>query len=673
MTGDKKEVNKMKKLLTIVLLGVLLTSGLAQELENETLPADTATNETITPETTGGTETTTNDTGVTPETTDNYGTSPPTTPDTTGEDEVLPSSETVSAEETATAETIAEEVPTDLITIEAETELTEPAEPVEINSTTTAEQVIEEVQGEVVDPEIVIEDQVPQTEQLSCEVGRYTYATELAVIRMNAVMNYIETELGLDTAELEAIKNDLYSTIADAGSATTKDQYEQILEKSKGLVSDFREKARALEGFDQTKAQEYIDKALADNKDYLSGIEAERNKACATTVLTRFDVFIENTAKVLKEMEEAGTDPQIIANLKYKLDLLIKMRADLQSALDSGDRTKFLAVEQAFKDLMRELKLKGNIVRVIARNLFGQQVSRLAIYRNIVKQAEARLDKLAQSGVDTTGLQAKLDEVKAKLDDAEAALRDAKQKWSEKDYSGAKEAGEKAIALLDEARNIYSTLQLDAGRGLLKSVCKDLPGIIAKAETAIQAAESEISVLDNETAQEPVANINRLKEFVDKAKNLKDSGKLDNACELLQKAQNLHTKLKDDVKDYKRIKAGERLVSDDQLESGAAAAIKAAIQRPQIVKDFCERNPAKCAQVLKNNTALARVVRERAADVVQTVVESGEVNASAVGPIRTKIKEAIRQEVQERIKEKLKNIRGQGNKGTQVGSSEETE
>lgn len=603
----------MKKLMALVLLGVLLTGALAQETD-EAL-GTTGTDTTLPPVDTGGT-TTTSDSGETTEPT-----------------------------------TIAEEIPTDLESIDDTAP--EPTEPVEITETTTVEEVVQEVTGEVIDPEIVVEQSVPVAEQVSCQAGRYVFATEHAVVRMNAVIDYVKAELGADASGLEAIKNEFYGSIVAAQSATMKEDLEKLIVDSKALVTQFREMSNAISGFNRTKAQEYMDGALAQNEGYLSQIEAERNQQCAATVMTRFDASINNAAKVLKEMDEAGVNPQAIESLKYQLGLLIQMRSELQTALEAGDMVRFRAVEQAFLGMSRELKLKGTAARVVARENFGSLVSRLAVYRNIARQAGQRLGRLTDSGVEIEELNATLAEVNGLLDQAEDALRLAKQKWNDDDFSGAKDATDEAKSLLEQARQAYEGLRLDAGKGLLQSVCKDFDAVMARAESAVATAEAELAGVNGQ-AQEPAANMNRVKTMLAKAKQLKQSGKLDDACELIQEAQKVHTRLKEEIADRSKVKAGERLVSDEALSAGNAAAIMRAAQQPQVVKDFCERKPEECARVLNENPMLVRIVRERAQEVVQQAIAAGRLNESAVGPVRSQVREEVREEFREQVREEVR-------------------
>lgn len=540
-----------------------------------------------------------------------------------------------------------------------------PTTPVAITPTTTADQVMTQATGEVQDPELVVEDQVPEPEQLSCSAGLYTHATEQTVVKMKAIIDYVQTDLKLDTAELEAIKNDLYNNILNVQLVRTRDDYEALVEKSRGLVTEFKQKANSLSGFDKIAAQQYIDKAMTDNAEYLGGIEAERNKACEAVVLKRFDVFIDNAAKVLNEMEEAGTSGQVIANLKYKLDLLIKMRGELQTALDAGDQEKFLAVENAFQDLMGEMRLKGNLVRVIAREAFGREVSRLAIYRGILKQAETRIDKLAQFGVDITGIKQQLQAIKAKLDDAEAALKEARQKWSNKDYSASKDAAQRANELLDEAKQMYADMRLDTGKGVVRAACKNFDTVLATAEKQVQDAETQLTTIsDNATAaevNEPQGDLGRVTDLLKQARKLKETGRLDEACDYIQKAQIVGSKLRGELGDLRRIRQGAVVVSDTQIEQGTPQALQTVAQRPEVLRNFCEKNPKQCKEFLQNHPIVARIVRERAADIIQNAVESGALNASTVGPVRS----VVRQEIQQRIRERIQGIK-QPSKGGSV-------
>lgn len=624
-----------------------------------------------------------------------------TTTELTAEDIV-----STQAVETTSTTTVA--VPAELTTIEATTPTTggeagqvQPvaveAQPVEITPTTTATQVMEQVSGEVQDPQQVVEQEVSESAKDSCDVGQYTLAVEKSVIGMKGVIDYVGTELKLDTAELEAIKNDLYNTLVDTtAGGQTPSTTGDIVDKAKGLMEEFKQKATSLEGFNKAKAEEYIQKALTDNTDYLNGIETERNKACAAIVLKRFDVFIENTAKVLKEMEEAGTDAQIIANLKYKLDTLIKMRSDLQEALDANDRTKFLAVENAFRDLMNELRLKGTAVQVVAREVFGNEVSRLAMYRAIVAKAERRVEELASSGVDMTDVKQKLAGVSAKLDEAEAALKETKTKWAEKDYSAAKDANERARKLLDEAKELYSNIRLDVKEKIQASVCGDVATVVANAETEVQTANKALTDLANnsnvDTADlsEPIADLKRLQEILVEAKKAKESGNTQEVCALLQKAREIHANLKDAVKDYRKVAAGQAIASTTQIAEvatavsagGAAepvptsaastAVMRTIAERPAVLREFCDKEPQKCTELLKNNPVIARIVKEKASDVVENLINSGAASTTEIAKIYNVRAEVIKENLAQqtaKVEESKNIVRAKIAEGTASGQA----
>jgi ABC-type transporter Mla subunit MlaD len=558
----------------------------------------------------------------------------------------------------------------------------EPTEPLNITDETSADDLIEEVSGEVEDPEDVVEEEVPVPAQLACKVARHTYAIEEMVIRMNGVLDYVEQDLGLnDTTELEAIKNDVYDTIIDAQGAMTEEEFMQVVEQSKELVAEFKEVSTSIEGFDSEAAKVYIDQQLADNEEYLEGIAAERNQTCAGVVLTRFDVFIENTAKILAEMEEAGADENTIASLKTKLDSLIQMRDDLQQALDEGDMETFREIEDAFEELMEELRTKATLARVIAKLNFGQVVTRIKQYRYVVRQAEKKIAELEEIGVDVSSIKAELEDAKALLDQAEQALREAKQKWQDKDYSGAKDSILEAHAILDRVREKYNfRIRSQAKKKIQRFQCGDVSDVLDNFDEELEDAEDDVEELIEEENIDPadlrelIAGLKRISDSVGKAKRLQQAGNSEEACELLYQARQTYGKLKDGVKDYKKVAKGQKLVSASEFSRGKAVGkvMKAIAKNPKILRQLCEENPEKCGEFLENNPELARMIKDRAPEVLEDIVDSGATDFDQLAGIYKVKKTEVRKKIAERkkrieqkkkaIRERVKELKKRGKK-----------
>jgi len=138
----------------------------------------------------------------------------------------------------------------------------------------------------------------------------------------------------------------------------------------------------------------------------------------------------------------------------------------------------------------------------------------------------------------------------------------------------------------------------------------------------------------------------------------KDAGNEEEACELLHRFREIYGKAKQGVSDYRRIAAGQTIVSAQEIASAVAAGkptaaqvevLKKFAERPEILKDLCEEDPERCGQFLRNNPQVARIIKERAPEVIEEALEKGATNTEELAGIYKISKERIQEKLAERI------------------------
>ena len=246
----------------------------------------------------------------------------------------------------------------------------------------------------------------------------------LQEISMEAVVDYIdEISDGNGMSVLKGLFDEFSEAVDDIESYTTHIGLNNFLRDLKDGTSSFRSETRS-------KMSEYngrvlvllirIGEKVQESQDQLEALENHYWDSRKANVLKNFDIRVERAQNVLSVLEERGYD---ISEAQDKLDEIIALRGDLETALDERDNLEILEVSLNALELSREL---AEIVRDLQIEVPPSRIVRhwLNVGGRVIERSGVIIEELKNLGLDTDELEDIHGEAESHLAEIEAKLED---------------------------------------------------------------------------------------------------------------------------------------------------------------------------------------------------------------------------------------------------------
>lgn len=248
------------------------------------------------------------------------------------------------------------------------------------------------------------------------------YRIEARLVSMQAVIDYLEDEENnTDTDTLVSIKGSFEDAADALKDATTVAEYTDAATDLKNYAKDFRDEARSIV-HNLSEAKLAINASLVDNEGDLNKLLSAAYAFGKSQQLERFDESVcrlEEKADKLKDLsyDTSDTDSDID---DYK-----DLRGDVEDALDnvadSCANQTFADCDSNEKDDYSNLKadVKDNFLKV--RTHMGLMVS-----KQLFDKTESIISKLKKAGMDVSGFEDQLSELRNTWSDLEDSFNDEK-------------------------------------------------------------------------------------------------------------------------------------------------------------------------------------------------------------------------------------------------------
>ncbi len=255
-------------------------------------------------------------------------------------------------------------------------------------------------------------------------------------------------EKGLDTTKLVALRNDFQSAVKDVEDITKGGSDEKLgpaVSNARRIANDFREEGRRVLGKDLDEARRRVANATARPRPVLlNETYAQRARA----VLKEFDEHVAHYERIVGRLSNATdvTEAQAkLAEIKGQRPALVEaLKAAATSCIAQNvpPRACNTPEKQELEALVKEIQKDFQELQKLLRNSIrgGRILEQVRGTRHLLEQMNARLDKLAEKGVDVTAYKAKLGEVDRLLTSAEDEAKAGKWDEAERDLKAAHEA-----------------------------------------------------------------------------------------------------------------------------------------------------------------------------------------------------------------------------------------
>ncbi len=300
---------------------------------------------------------------------------------------------------------------------------------------------------------------LPMFEETEDARMQYRYSimfarSEAHKIGMEAVLDYLGDDA---TEELQAPYNDFVGHYGDLETAKNSVDFDSLWDIRLAMIAEaerFRTEARSILGDDTAGARAAVTAALLDQEDYLATLEEVVYDEHVNVLFAIFDADVGAFENKFAEFRGRGMDPSELEvklaeiearrtlledNVKAAYDSCI---GDLILVCDTAEHTDYVAYRNETNNKFRELR--GETNKFMNRGWIDSS-------RKRVDDAIAKLDD--HPDVDTSELEAKLNDILSVLDEAEAAL-------DNEDFSTMQEK-------LHESRDLFREYVQDA-RDILK-------------------------------------------------------------------------------------------------------------------------------------------------------------------------------------------------------------
>lgn len=255
-------------------------------------------------------------------------------------------------------------------------------------------------------------------------------------------------EKGLDATKLVALRAEFQSAVKDVEDITKGGSDEKLgpaVSRARKIANDFREEGRRVLGKDLDEARRRVGNATAKP---MPAILNETYAHKARAMLQEFDAHVAHYEKLIGRLSNA-TD---VADAQAKLAEIKGQRPALVEALKAA-ATSCIAQnmppgrcntpeKQELDALVKEIQKDFQELQRLLQNSIrgGRILEQVRGTRHLLEQVNARLDKLAEKGVDVTAYKAKLGEVDRLLTSAEDEAKAGKWNEAERDLKAAHEA-----------------------------------------------------------------------------------------------------------------------------------------------------------------------------------------------------------------------------------------
>ena len=201
---------------------------------------------------------------------------------------------------------------------------------------------------------VILAETQERSEKLADDVLCSRYMTfhqksEVAIIAMDAIIDFYK-ENGIDTSELTDLKvklTDLNSQAKIAAEATNRDEFYNIVQKSRETIKSFRDIAKDKDVEGQSEA---VKSAIQENKDYLTGLRDETSGVKKGIYLKTIDNRLEKLEQISNRLEEKGLD---VAEINSKIDEISNNRAQIS---EESDREALKEFHQSAKEDAKEIR-----------------------------------------------------------------------------------------------------------------------------------------------------------------------------------------------------------------------------------------------------------------------------------------------------------------------------
>lgn len=201
---------------------------------------------------------------------------------------------------------------------------------------------------------VILAETQERSEKLADDVLYSRYMTfhqksEVAIIAMDAIIDFYK-ENGIDTIELTDLKvklTDLNSQAKIAAEATNRDEFYNIVQKSRETIKSFRDIAKDKDVEGQSEA---LKSAIQENKDYLTGLRDETSGVKKGIYLKTIDNRLEKLEQISNRLEEKGVD---VAEINSKIDEISNNRAQIS---EESDREALKEFHQGAKEDAKEIR-----------------------------------------------------------------------------------------------------------------------------------------------------------------------------------------------------------------------------------------------------------------------------------------------------------------------------
>ncbi|MFH1432242.1 MAG: hypothetical protein ABIG84_03415 [archaeon] len=279
----------------------------------------------------------------------------------------------------------------------------------------------------------------------------YNYALvriEEAEIGMDALITYIGTDLGKDTAKLEAYKNDLISKQDELKTVAENNQpLSPVISDMKTIVRSFRDEARIHVGENRTGALNAIKNAVEENENTIYDMIASARAVHKQHNLEAFDYLNEKAQSKLDEGVSKGID---VTELQAALDEIKQKRTEFVQVMDDAidsckDRIRLRCNTTQTQEYFRvrdEIIQDYKDLRELAKNVGMKYKIANAIEngRNIIANGKTTLERAESRNIDVSVEKAKLDEISKLVDSAENNNNNGDYEAAIADMESAKEA-----------------------------------------------------------------------------------------------------------------------------------------------------------------------------------------------------------------------------------------
>jgi len=200
------------------------------------------------------------------------------------------------------------------------------------------------------------------------------------------------------------------------------------------------------------------------------------------------DVILENLEKVKAKIEESEDLSEeeaedMLSNINSQITKVESIRSKISDLSDETPKADINEVAKELRDAWREIARR---IKINSGRMINARIGKIIVQSDILQgRLELTLERLEEQGIDTTDIEASIDEMNAQLETAREKYRVAVQKYKSADVPGevdeavkdAKEAMEEAKNALREAhaniKDILAKLRAENAEDTLEEITNE--------------------------------------------------------------------------------------------------------------------------------------------------------------------------------------------------------